>query len=149
MMKAKAKGQREPVKVTAGLLCFSGVRDGSRDCLLEAVRRGSDSPHVQPNLKLLPASGATRLRGMSSDMSQGQGCKPAAILALSLGESKSQSDDLSQLQNAVWKIRTRSQGLSAIPLLLMLQDVHSPAQWTRRGYVRFNGKGSDNRAPVS
>jgi hypothetical protein len=38
---------------------------------------------------------------MSSDMSQGQGWKPAVILALSPGESKSQSDDLPQLPNPV------------------------------------------------
>lgn len=133
----------------AGFLCFLGVRDGSHGRRLEAFRRGFDSPHVQPNLKLLPASGATRLRGMSSDMSQGQGCEPTVILALSPGESKSQSNDLSQLQNSVWKIRARPQRLSAIPLLLMFKDVHSPAQWTRRGDVRFNGKGSNHRAPVS
>jgi hypothetical protein len=84
----------------AGLLYLLGVREGSRDFLLVAARRGFDSPHVQPNLKFLPASGCNRSRGMSSDMSQGQGLKPAVILALSPKESKSQHD-LPQLQNSM------------------------------------------------
>ena len=83
----------------AGLVSL-GVRDGSHGRRLEAFRRGFDSPHVQP-VKFLPASGSSRPRGMSSDMSQGQGWKPAVILALSPGESKSQSDDLPQLPNPV------------------------------------------------
>lgn len=78
----------------AGPFCVLGVRDGSHGRRLEAFRRGFDSPHVQLG-KFLPVSGSSRSRGMSSDMSQGQGWKPAVILALSRGESKSQSDDLS------------------------------------------------------
>ena len=97
-MKAKASESGE-LQGRAGLLCFLGVRDGSRDCLLEAARRGFDSPHVQP-VRILPASGSSHSRGMSSDMSQGQGWKPAVILALSPKESKSQHD-LPQLQNSV------------------------------------------------
>lgn len=66
-------------------------REGwSRDCLLGAARWGFDSPHVQS--QLTPVSGCRRLRGMSSGMSQGQGCKPTVILALRPEESKGQND---------------------------------------------------------
>lgn len=96
----KTKGQRDN-RVPIETLAFRifGREGWSRSYQLEVARRGFDSPHVHHNLEVLPANGCTRLRGMSSDMSQGQGWKPAVILALSPGESKSQSDDLPQLQN--------------------------------------------------
>jgi hypothetical protein len=98
-MKTKAS-ESGKLQGRAGLLYLLGVRDGSRDCLLEAARRGFNSPHVQPVLKIFPVSGSSHSRGLSSDMSQGQGLKPAVILALSPKESKSQHD-LPQLQNAM------------------------------------------------
>lgn len=99
-MRLKTKGQRHNRLPIETLALFSlGVRDGSHSYQLEVARRGFDSPHVHLILEILPANGSNRSRGMSSDMSQGQGWKPAVILALSPGESNSQSDDLPQLQN--------------------------------------------------
>lgn len=96
----KIKGQRDNRNPIETLAFYVLGREGwSRDSVLARARRGFDSPHVQPNLEILPAYGCSRTRGMSSDMSQGQGWKPTVILALSPGESKSQSDDLPQLQN--------------------------------------------------
>jgi hypothetical protein len=99
-MYMKAKSQRNNrVSIETLALFSSGVWDGSRDGLLGAARWGFDSPHVHSILEILPARGCTRTRGMSSVMGQGQGWKPAVILALSPRESKGQSDDVSQLQN--------------------------------------------------
>ena len=80
------RGNRGPIETL--VFVFLGVRDGSRSCLLEAARRGFNSPHVQPNLQILPASGCHHSRGMSSGMSRRQGWKPAVILALWPEESK-------------------------------------------------------------
>jgi len=100
-MKIKNKGQRNN-RIPIETLAFSysvGAWEGSRWCGLAARSRGFESPRL--HVKFLPASGSSRLRGMSSDMSQGQGWKPAVILALSPGESKGQSDDVPQLQNSM------------------------------------------------
>ena len=52
---------------------------------------GFNSPQPCPK-KILPASGCSRLRGMSSGMSRRQSWKPAVILALWPEESKGQND---------------------------------------------------------
>ena len=65
-----------------------GLRDGSRRRSLEASGRGFDSPQVHAEQEIFPVSGCNRSRGMSSGMSQGQGWKPAVILALTPEESK-------------------------------------------------------------
>ena len=69
-----------------------GAWEGSCPCVLDAQGWGFDSPRLHLNLRFLPASGCNRSRGMSSGMSQGQGLKPAVILALRPEESKGQND---------------------------------------------------------
>ena len=69
-----------------------GLRDGSRRRCLEASGRGFDSPRVQAEQNFFPVGGCSRPQGMSSGMSQGQGWKPAVILALTPEESKGQND---------------------------------------------------------
>jgi hypothetical protein len=99
-MLLKTKGQRSnrgPIETLA--LYSLGAWEGSRSCVLVAQSRGFNSPRLHS--KIFPACGCSRRRGLSSDVSQGQGWKPAVILALSPGESKSQSDDVPQLQNRV------------------------------------------------
>ncbi len=52
---------------------------------------GSNSPQPHP-YESAPANDCTRLRGISSGMSQRQGWKPAVILALRPEESKGQNN---------------------------------------------------------
>lgn len=90
-MLLKNKGQRSnrgSIETLALILC--GAEVGAFRCLLGAHGRGFDS--LQLHLQILPASGCNRSRGMSSGMSQGQGWKPAVILALRPEESKGQDD---------------------------------------------------------
>jgi hypothetical protein len=93
VIETNTKGQRSnrgPIETLAFFLL--GVRDGSRDSFLERARRGFNSPHVQPILQILPASGSSHSRGMSSGMSRRQSWKLPVILALWPEESKGQND---------------------------------------------------------
>ena len=94
MLKTNKKGQQLNRKIEALAITSVGAWEGSRSHALGVQSWGFNSPRLHLE-RFLPASGSSRSRGMSSDMSQGQGWKPAVILALSPGESKSQSDDLS------------------------------------------------------
>jgi hypothetical protein len=96
-MSLKTKGQhynRGPIETLA--FVFLGREGWSRDYQLQVARRGFDSPHVQPNLQFLPASGSSHSRGMSSGMSRRQSWKLPVILALWPEESKGQNN-LSEL----------------------------------------------------
>ena len=63
-MNTNNKGQRNnrsPIETLAYVLL--GVRDGPATSFWKRARRGFDSPHVQPNLKFLPARGSSRSTG--------------------------------------------------------------------------------------
>jgi hypothetical protein len=119
----KTKGQQRNLAMIE-LLAFHdvGLWDGSRSRILGARSRGFDSLQVHTKLKVLPANGWNRLRGMSSGMSRRQGWKPAVILAQRPEESKGQND-VPQLQDRMPQIRKNSQRPTALSLLPVLQNL--------------------------
>ena len=124
----KTKGQRI-FPYVIDMLAFNsmGLRDGSRRRLLESLGRGFESPQVHHND--CPTNSANYLWGTSSGRSHKDGVStPAVILAQRPEESKGQND-VPQLSNGVQEVRERSEGLPALPLPPVLQDIHRAPQW--------------------
>lgn len=122
-MRMKIKGQRRNIgKIEPLASCLCGPVLVLPSPTGGEATEGPIPSRSTSRMKIPPASGCNRSRGMSSGMSQGQGFELAVILALRPEESKGQND-VPQLPYRMPKIRKDTYGPTEIPLLPVLQDL--------------------------